>query len=66
MHAWTGFQNQLQIIVRYEEKDYDIKMFANGVSNITGCKSIDKCELISKMVIDKINNTSGATEDSEM
>ena len=63
---WKTFQNQLQIEINYQDKNYDIKLFANGTFNITGCKDIKKCEEVSKLVVDKINNTLNATDASEL
>ena len=59
---YTIFQNSVQLLFHFNEITYDIKIFANGKYNISGCKtdSIDVIRIISEELIHKINTTTYA------
>jgi len=58
---YETFQNSIQLVFCPNEgiSKYDIKIFANGKYNISGCKtdSMDAITAISQQLINKINNT---------
>ena len=59
---YTIFQNSIQLLFRFNGVIYDIKIFANGKYNISGCKtdSLDVIRIISQHLIQKVNTTTYA------
>ena len=67
---YENFQNQIELQVDFgktenKTKLYNVKVYTNGKINITGCKDPKLCSEVAKMVITKINDTSGAVTKSE-
>lgn len=57
------FDNQLTIVMFYENNKYNIKLFKNGNIQITGVKSIEKGEKAIDFLIEKIKYVQLSNED---
>lgn len=60
-----AFQNRAQIVMKYGDKQYDIKLFPQGRFNITGCKDYKICTNVARDLIEMINGVPGAVTESE-
>ena len=61
---FEDFQNSVQIDFEIDGKVHDVKLLPNGNFIITGAKNPLSCQKIGKLLIAKVNNTQGATENS--
>lgn len=48
------FYNQISLIILYNERQVNVKLFRNGSLHITGCKSIDDGKYITYLVYEKL------------
>lgn len=51
----TGFNNQISIILCYNNKNFNVKIFKNGSIQITGCKNIGDINTIKNILINKLD-----------
>lgn len=50
----NGFNNQISLVVYYNKKKYNVKLFKNGSMQITGCKKIEDINEIKTIIAEKI------------
>jgi len=48
------FYNQISLVILYNDKQVNVKLFRNGTLHITGCKNIDDGKFITRLVYDKL------------
>ena len=59
------FENQLSIEMRViNDRKINIKIFKNGSFQMTGCKSLDDCNLVLNKLIDILNTNVATVEDN--
>jgi TATA-box binding protein (TBP) (component of TFIID and TFIIIB) len=58
-----SFENQLTIEMRViDDKKINIKIFKNGSFQMTGCKSLEDCNIVINKLLNKLKNTIGVLE----
>ena len=55
------FYNQVTIILKYDDRCVNVKLFGNGSLHLTGCKSIDDGEFVTKSIYAKLKTLSNRT-----
>ena len=64
--TFDTFQNRIQIRVDMPgDKTYDVKLFATGKYQITGCVSQTKCKVLANALLTRINDVTGAITKSQ-
>lgn len=55
------FYNQVTIILKYDDRCVNVKLFGNGSLHLTGCKSIEDGEFVTKSIYTKLKTLSNRT-----
>ena len=55
------FYNQVTIILKYDNRCVNVKLFGNGSLHLTGCKSIEDGEFVTKSIYTKLKTLSNRT-----
>jgi TATA-box binding protein (TBP) (component of TFIID and TFIIIB) len=55
------FYNQVTIILKYNDRCVNVKLFGNGSLHLTGCKSIDDGVFVTKSIYTKLKTLSNRT-----
>ena len=55
------FYNQVTIVLKYDDRCVNVKLFGNGSLHLTGCKSIEDGEFVTKSIYTKLKTLSNRT-----
>ena len=55
------FYNQISLVILYNDKQVNVKLFSNGSLHITGCKHVDDGKFITNLVYNKLTKLKNKT-----
>jgi hypothetical protein len=55
------FYNQISLVILYNDKHVNVKLFSNGSLHITGCKHVDDGKFITNLVYNKLTRLKNKT-----
>lgn len=62
-----NFYNQITMVIKVdEEKNINVKLFTNGSVQMTGCKSIDNCNVVLQKLMNRLKDRYYIIEDNEI